>query len=63
MCLTPPSQVWHTLILGNQIDSQETGHDPVVVDLVDVKVGHDYEPVITTFSGKFLLKISLVLRP
>lgn len=44
-------------------DSQETGHDPVVVDLVDVKVGHDYEPVITTFSGKFLLKISLVLRP
>ena len=35
---------------------QEAGHDPlvnpVVVDLVDVKVGHDYEPVVTTFSGK-----------
>lgn len=34
---------------------QEAGHDPlvnhVVVDLVDVKVGHDYEHVVTTFSG------------
>ncbi|CAN7037692.1 unnamed protein product [Brassica rapa subsp. trilocularis] len=39
-------------------DHQETGHDltenHVVVDLVDVKIGHDYEPVVTTFSGKSL---------
>lgn len=33
---------------------QEAGHDPKDVDLVDVKIGHDYEPVTTTFSGKFL---------
>ena len=38
---------------------QETGHDPVVVDLVDVKVGHDYEPVITTFSGKSIFNYFL----
>ncbi|CAA7031523.1 unnamed protein product [Microthlaspi erraticum] len=31
-------------------DHQEAGHDPtenrLVVDLVDVKIGHDYEPVV-----------------
>uniref|UniRef100_A0A0D3D343 Auxin-responsive GH3 family protein n=1 Tax=Brassica oleracea var. oleracea TaxID=109376 RepID=A0A0D3D343_BRAOL len=43
-------------------DSQETGHDPVVVDLVDVKVGHDYEPVITTFSGLYRYRLGDVLR-
>ncbi|CAA7039921.1 unnamed protein product [Microthlaspi erraticum] len=41
-------------------DHQEAGHDPtkkpVVVDLVDVQVGNDYEPVVTTFSGKSLLE-------
>ncbi|RID52764.1 hypothetical protein BRARA_G00204 [Brassica rapa] len=41
---------------------QETGHDPVVVDLVDVKVGHDYEPVITTFSGLYRYRLGDVLR-
>ncbi|KAF2533975.1 hypothetical protein F2Q70_00029319, partial [Brassica cretica] len=43
-------------------DSQETGHDPVVLDLVDVKVGHDYEPVITTFSGLYRYRLGDVLR-
>ncbi|CAE6099282.1 unnamed protein product [Arabidopsis arenosa] len=37
-------------------DRQEAGHvpaDPVVVDLVDVKIGHDYELLVTTFSGLY----------
>ncbi|CAN6873413.1 hypothetical protein Bca4012_046303 [Brassica carinata] len=45
---------------------QEAGHDPlvnpVVVDLVDVKVGHDYEPVVTTFSGLYRYRLGDVLR-
>ncbi|XP_010453406.1 PREDICTED: indole-3-acetic acid-amido synthetase GH3.17-like [Camelina sativa] len=48
-------------------DHQETGHDPVeknhvVVDLVDVKVDHDYEPVVTTFSGLYRYRVGDVLR-
>ncbi|KAH0907423.1 hypothetical protein HID58_039250 [Brassica napus] len=45
---------------------QEAGHDPlvnpVVIDLVDVKVGHDYEPVVTTFSGLYRYRLGDVLR-
>ncbi|KAG2274034.1 hypothetical protein Bca52824_056589 [Brassica carinata] len=45
---------------------QEDGHDssvnPVVIDLVDVKVGHDYEPVVTTFSGLYRYRLGDVLR-
>ncbi|KAH0931458.1 hypothetical protein HID58_008575 [Brassica napus] len=45
-------------------DHQETSHDPTknIVDLVDVKVGHDYEPVITTFSGLYRYRLGDVLR-
>ncbi|XP_019083797.1 PREDICTED: indole-3-acetic acid-amido synthetase GH3.17-like [Camelina sativa] len=48
-------------------DHQETGHDPVeknhvVVDLVDIKVDHDYEPVVTTFSGLYRYRVGDVLR-
>uniref|UniRef100_M4E3Q3 Uncharacterized protein n=3 Tax=Brassica campestris TaxID=3711 RepID=M4E3Q3_BRACM len=47
-------------------DHQETGHDltenHVVVDLVDVKIGHDYEPVVTTFSGLYRYRVGDVLR-
>jgi len=66
--LCKPSDVSYTIIpsmayfefLEVKKDQQEAGLDPienhVVVDLVDVKIGHDYEPVVTTFSGKYLLQ-------
>ncbi|KAF8047124.1 hypothetical protein N665_3197s0010 [Sinapis alba] len=45
---------------------QEAGQDPsvnpVVIDLVDVKIGHDYEPVVTTFSGLYRYRLGDVLR-
>ncbi|KAL0702754.1 hypothetical protein Bca4012_058876 [Brassica carinata] len=43
-------------------DYQETGHDPVVIDLVDVKIGHDYKHVITTFSGLYRYRLGDVLQ-
>lgn len=64
--LTKPCDVSYTIVpsmayfefLEVEKDHQETGHNPtknpVVVDLADVKIGHDYELIITTFSGKFL---------
>ncbi|EOA20217.1 hypothetical protein CARUB_v10000528mg [Capsella rubella] len=72
--LCKPSDVSYTIIpsmgyfefLEVEKDHQETGHDPmekhVVVDLVDVKVGHDYEPVLTTFSGLYRYRVGDVLR-
>jgi len=64
--LSKPSDVSYTIIPSMGYfefievvkDRQEAGHvpaDPVVVDLVDVKIGHDYELLVTTFSGKFLV--------
>ncbi|KFK25570.1 hypothetical protein AALP_AA8G132100 [Arabis alpina] len=41
---------------------KEADHDPAVVDLVDVKLGHDYEPVVTTFSGLYRYRMGDVLR-
>ncbi|CAH2072857.1 unnamed protein product [Thlaspi arvense] len=44
----------------------EAGRDiaknPAVVDLVDVKIGHDYELIITTFSGLYRYRLGDVLR-
>ncbi|VVB14367.1 unnamed protein product [Arabis nemorensis] len=45
---------------------EEVAHDSAknhaVVDLVDVKIGHDYEPVVTTFSGLYRYRVGDVLR-
>jgi auxin responsive GH3 family protein len=72
--LCKPSDVSYTIIpcmgyfefLEVEKDHQEAGHDPtekpVVVDLVDVKIGHDYEPVVTTFSGLYRYRVGDVLR-
>ncbi|KAL9810195.1 putative GH3 family protein [Arabidopsis thaliana] len=72
--LCKPSEVSYTIIpcmgyfefLEVEKDHQEAGHDPtekpVVVDLVDVKIGHDYEPVVTTFSGLYRYRVGDVLR-
>ncbi|KAL1207053.1 Indole-3-acetic acid-amido synthetase GH3.15 [Cardamine amara subsp. amara] len=72
--LCKPSDVSYTIIpsmayfefLEVEKDSQETGHDPAenseVVDLVDVKIGRDYEPVVTTFSGLYRYRLGDVLR-
>ncbi|CAH8305662.1 unnamed protein product [Eruca vesicaria subsp. sativa] len=58
---TIPSMAYFEFLVIKK-DHQETGHDPVVVDLVDVKTGHDYEPVITTFSGLYRYRLGDVLR-
>ncbi|KAF8052682.1 hypothetical protein N665_1521s0006 [Sinapis alba] len=62
--LSKPCDVSYTIVpsmayfefLEVEKDHQETDHNPtnnpVVVDLADVKIGHDYELIITTFSGK-----------
>ncbi|CAH8320407.1 unnamed protein product [Eruca vesicaria subsp. sativa] len=70
--LRKPSDVAYTIIpsmayfefLEVEKDHQETSHDTIknVIDLVDVKVGHDYEPVITTFSGLYRYRLGDVLR-
>ncbi|CAH8325155.1 unnamed protein product [Eruca vesicaria subsp. sativa] len=72
--LSKPCDVSYTIIpsmayfefLETKKDHQETGHGPaenlVVVDLADVKVGHDYEPVVTTFSGLYRYRVGDVLR-
>ncbi|KAG7555115.1 GH3 family [Arabidopsis suecica] len=72
--LSKPSDVSYTIIpcmayfefLEVGKDYQETGQDPaekpVVVDLVDVKIGHDYEPVVTTFAGLYRYRLGDVLR-
>ncbi|CAH8270964.1 unnamed protein product [Arabidopsis lyrata] len=72
--LCKPCDVSYTIIpcmgyfefLEVEKDHQEAGHDPtaktVVVDLVDVKIGHDYEPVVTTFSGLYRYRVGDVLR-
>ncbi|XP_019084183.1 PREDICTED: indole-3-acetic acid-amido synthetase GH3.17-like [Camelina sativa] len=71
--LSKPSDVSYTIIpsmgyfefLEVEKD-QRTCHDPVknlvVVDLVDVKIGHDYELVVTTFSGLYRYRVGDVLR-
>ncbi|CAA7031549.1 unnamed protein product [Microthlaspi erraticum] len=47
-------------------DHQEAGNDPTkkpaVVDLVDVKIGNDYELVVTTFCGLYRYRLGDVLR-
>ncbi|KAG7550501.1 GH3 family [Arabidopsis thaliana x Arabidopsis arenosa] len=72
--LCKPCDVSYTIIscmgyfefLEVEKDHQEAGHDPtakpVVVDLVDVKIGHDYEPVVTTFSGLYRYRVGDILR-
>ncbi|CAF1697293.1 unnamed protein product [Brassica oleracea] len=70
--LRKPSDAAYTIIpsmayfefIEVEKDHQETSHDPTknIVDLVDVKVGHDYEPVITTFSGLYRYRLGDVLR-
>ncbi|XP_010453405.1 PREDICTED: indole-3-acetic acid-amido synthetase GH3.17-like isoform X2 [Camelina sativa] len=71
--LCKPCDVSYTIIpsmgyfefLEVEKDHQEASHDsakPLVVDLVDVKVGHDYEPVLTTFSGLYRYRVGDVLR-
>ncbi|CAL9230146.1 unnamed protein product [Arabidopsis halleri] len=72
--LCKPSDVSYTIIpsmgyfefLEVKKDQKEAGRDPienhVVVDLVDVKIGHDYEPVVTTFSGLYRYRVGDVLR-
>jgi len=71
--LSKPNEVSYTIIpcmayfefLEVEKD-YESGHDPaenpVVVDLVDVKIGHDYEPVVTTFAGLYRYRLGDVLR-
>ncbi|XP_019098061.1 PREDICTED: indole-3-acetic acid-amido synthetase GH3.17-like isoform X2 [Camelina sativa] len=71
--LSKPSDVSYTIIpsmgyfefLEVEKD-QKTCHDPVknpvVVDLVDVQIGHDYELVVTTFSGLYRYRVGDVLR-
>ncbi|XP_024012376.1 indole-3-acetic acid-amido synthetase GH3.17 isoform X1 [Eutrema salsugineum] len=72
--LSKPCDVSYTIIpsmgyfefLEVKKDHQEAGHDPAknhaVVDLVDVKIGHDYELVVTTFSGLYRYRLGDVLR-
>ncbi|EOA22983.1 hypothetical protein CARUB_v10003724mg, partial [Capsella rubella] len=71
--LSKPSDVAYTIIPSMGYfefievvkDRQEAGHvpaDPVVVDLVDVKIGHDYELLVTTFSGLYRYRLGDVLR-
>ncbi|KAL1207051.1 Indole-3-acetic acid-amido synthetase GH3.15 [Cardamine amara subsp. amara] len=72
--LSKPSDVSYTIIPSMGYfefievvkDRQEVGHDPaespVVVDLVDVKVGHDYELLVTTFSGLYRYRLGDILR-
>ncbi|EOA21948.1 hypothetical protein CARUB_v10002450mg [Capsella rubella] len=72
--LCKPSDVSYTIIpsmgyfefLEVEKDHQKTCHDPaenpVVVDLVDVKIGHDYELVVTTLSGLYRYRVGDVLR-
>ncbi|CAN8236567.1 unnamed protein product [Cochlearia groenlandica] len=43
-------------------DHQEASKDDVVAELVDVKIGHDYELVVTTFSGLYRYRLGDVLR-
>uniref|UniRef100_A0A1J3G385 Indole-3-acetic acid-amido synthetase GH3.17 n=1 Tax=Noccaea caerulescens TaxID=107243 RepID=A0A1J3G385_NOCCA len=72
--LSKPCDVSYTVIpstayfefLEVDKDHQEAGLDPTkkpaVVDLVDVKIGNDYEPVATTFSGLYRYRLGDVLR-
>ncbi|ESQ41282.1 hypothetical protein EUTSA_v10013044mg [Eutrema salsugineum] len=70
--LCKPCDVSYTIIPNMayfeflEVVKDQAGHDPVekpvVVDLVDVKIGHDYEPVLTTFSGLYRYRLGDVLR-
>ncbi|KAF8109406.1 hypothetical protein N665_0096s0019 [Sinapis alba] len=72
--LSKPCDVSYTIVpsmayfefLEVEKDHQETDHNPtnnpVVVDLADVKIGHDYELIITTFSGLYRYRLGDVLR-
>ncbi|XP_010521407.1 PREDICTED: indole-3-acetic acid-amido synthetase GH3.17-like [Tarenaya hassleriana] len=42
-------------------NENETGHGQLV-DLVDVKIGHRYEPVVTTFTGLYRYRVGDVLQ-
>ncbi|CAN8256476.1 unnamed protein product [Cochlearia groenlandica] len=72
--LSKPCDVSYTIIpnmgyfefIEVEKDHQETCRvmpkNPPIVDLVDVKIGHDYELVVTTFSGLYRYRVGDVLR-
>ncbi|XP_074557294.1 putative indole-3-acetic acid-amido synthetase GH3.1 [Curcuma longa] len=68
--LCDPSDVAYTLIptmayfefLRLQCSSNEKADVDDLVDLIDVKLGHEYELVVTTYSGLYRYRIGDVLR-
>ncbi|XP_010556077.1 PREDICTED: indole-3-acetic acid-amido synthetase GH3.17-like [Tarenaya hassleriana] len=66
--LCKPSDVSYTIIPNSayfeflEVDKTQKEGVVEVVDLVDVKIGHYYEPVVTTFAGLYRYRVGDVLR-
>ncbi|OVA14439.1 GH3 auxin-responsive promoter [Macleaya cordata] len=52
----------NSISVSNSLNNQDQGKHQELVDLIDVKLGQDYELVVTTYAGLYRYRVGDVLR-